>query len=450
MQATAPATDQGGLRRCLGPLAVTSQAVGSIGLTLTAVINIPEAMRTAGRATWIAYLLALGAILLVSETLVLFRRVPSGPQGIAGYVASGLGQRPSALASWTLLLGYGAAFLACLTFLGADLARLLLHLGLPAAGTAGFLLGGLACYGFARRDVKLSTTTMLFTEAISVLIVLGLTLLVLRQGGPAQDLRAIEPSGDSAAMVRSGLMVAVLSFIGFESAANLESEAIRPERLVPQALRLSVCTAGVLFVLWAVVLPEGLAWLPPSQRYSLTAVSDLADRLGQQGAGLWIQLGTFLCLFGSSLGSLNALGRVSFALAGQRLLPASLHRVHPRFGTPDAALTALFLPLIAGGAGVVACGLSTDTLFNGFGGFSVLAFLLVYGMVAVSCLRSALPGSSPRRRWLVGGSCLLAVAAIGCAYLIGVVQQQPRMLLSFVALLLLGLLRMAMPSFRPG
>lgn len=347
MAPAAPAAGHGQLRRCLGPLAVTTQAVATIGLTLTAVINIPEAMRTAGPATWIAYALALAVIVLVSETLVLFRRLPGGPQGIAGYVEAGLGARPSALASWVLLLGYGATFLACLTFLGADLDQLLQHLGLPAAGTAGFLVGGLACYGFARRDVQLSTTTMLVTEALSVLIVLGLTLLVLRQGGPAQDLRALDPAGDTAALVRAGLMVAVLSFIGFESAANLVAEALQPERMVPRALRVSVLTAGGLFLVWAVVLPEGLAWLPASQRYGLGAVSALADRLGQGGAGLWIRAGTFLCLFGSSLGSLNALGRVAFALAGQRLLPGRLGRVHPRHGTPAAAPASCLMASVA-------------------------------------------------------------------------------------------------------
>ncbi|MGA0162614.1 MAG: hypothetical protein ACO3JW_12250, partial [Vulcanococcus sp.] len=62
-----------GLRRCLGPMEVTAQAVGTVGLTLTAVFNIPQAMRGAGSATWISYALALTLVLLVSETLVLFR-----------------------------------------------------------------------------------------------------------------------------------------------------------------------------------------------------------------------------------------------------------------------------------------------------------------------------------------------------------------------------------------
>jgi amino acid transporter len=254
-------------------------------------------------------------------------------------------------------------------------------------------------------------------------------------------MRAIDPAGDSLVQVRGGLMVAVLSFIGFESAANLGSEAVNPERAVPRAMRLAVATAGALFLVWAVFLPEGLSWLPAAERLSLDPLSDLAERLGQPGAGLWIKVGAFLCLFGSSLGSLMALVRVSLSLARQRLLPARLAGVHPRFGTPSAALTGVALPLIGGGALLVARGLSASQLFDLFGGFSVLGFLLVYGLVALSSLRAPLPGCSPRRRTLVGGSCLVAVSAIALGDLSGVVGQQNGMLLTFVALLLLGWLR---------
>jgi amino acid transporter len=429
------------LKRCLGPVAVTAQAVATIGLTLTAVINIPEAMRSAGRATWISYLIALAAVLLVCETLVLFRRLPAGPDGIAGYVRVGLGERAAALSSWALLLGYGATVLACLAFFGSYLVRLLLHAGLHCPQVLGFLLGGLACLELARRDVKLSTHTMLVTESISVLIVLGLTVLVLVHGGPAADLRALDPLGDHWDQVRAGLMVAVLSFIGFESAANLGSEAMNPERAVPRAMRLAVATAGVLFLFWAIFLPEGLSWLTPAQRLGLDPISDLAERLGQAGAGLWIKIGAFLCLFGSSLGSLTALARVTYALARGRLLPARLARVHPRFGTPAAALLAVALPVIGGGALVVLKGLSANQLFNLFGGFAVLGFLLVYGLVALSSLRAPLSGCSRRRRWLVGGACLIAMAGVALGYVSGVMGQQNAMLLTFLALLLLGWLR---------
>lgn len=439
------------LPRHLGSLAVFAQAVASIGLTLTAVLNIPQASRSAGRATWICYLVALATILLVSETLVLFRRLPAGPQGIAGYVGGGLGPRAAAGASWTLLLGYATAFLACLAFFGDSLDRLLPHLGLPMLGVGGFLLGGLLCWQMVRRDVRLSAHTMLLTEATSVTILLALTVLVCRQGGPPLLLRELDPVGDGFAQVRSGLMVAVLSFIGFESAATLGGEALRPAVVVPRAMRASVLLAGVLFLIWAVVLPAGLAWLPPAERSGLDPLRDLADQLGQPGAGLWIEAGAFLCLFGTCLGSLTALGRISFALAAAGVLPARLARVHPRFGTPAAALAAVGIPLILGGALPVARGVAVDRQFDLFGSSSVLAFLLVYGLVALAGLRGPLPGTASRRRLLVAGACLLAVGALAVAYLSGVWQQDAALVLSFGALLVAGWWRAwRLPPPSPG
>lgn len=424
------------LRRCLGPVAILGQSLATVGLTLTAVLNIPDVQLAAGRATWLAYALALAVILLVAETLVLFRHEPTRPTGIAGYVEVGLGQGVGGLASWALLLGYGAAALACMAFLGFYLRFLLSPLGLPPLVT--FLVGGLASLELARRDVRLSTTTMLLTETVSVLIVLGLCVAVLQRGGPAADLWALNPDGDNVAQVRAGLMVAVLSFMGFESAANLGQEALRPELAVPRALRTAVLVAGGLFLFWSVVLTEGLGWLSAAQRTALDPISLLADTLGQAGAGRWIQFGTFLCLFGSSLGSLTAFGRLGLGLARQGVLPRRLAAVHPRFQTPAPAMVGLGLPIIGFGAVLVQRGLPPETLYNLFGGVTVLSFLMVYGLVALSSLRQPLAGCSPRRRMLTGGSSLVAVLLVACSYVGGVIGHQGGLLASFAGLMGIG------------
>lgn len=54
------------LRRCLGPVAVTAQAVGTVGLMLTAVFNIPEAMRSAGSASGIAGYVSAGLVAFIA------------------------------------------------------------------------------------------------------------------------------------------------------------------------------------------------------------------------------------------------------------------------------------------------------------------------------------------------------------------------------------------------
>lgn len=421
-------------------MAVTAQAVATVGLTLTAVINIPETARTAGRATWLCYAIALVAILLVAETLVLFRRQPGSASGIAGYVEAGLGPVAGAAAAWALLLGYGGSMLACLVFFGFYLDQLIGLMGVQPIPVIGYLIGGLGCLLLARRDVRFSTATMLTTESISVLIVLGLCLVVLRHGGSHADLAAVDPVGDTAAQVRSGLMVAVLSFIGFESAATLGEESLRPEQAVPRAIRLSVLIAGMLFLFWAVVLTEGLSWLPPATRNGLDPVALLADQLGRPGAGEWIRGGAFLCLFGSTLGCLNALGRIAFNLAESGVLPRPLARVHPRFRTPARALTAATIPLILIGGGLELRGLTVNQLFDQLGGFAVLAFLLVYAMVAIGALALALPGIPQLRRRLVAGCSLASVVAVALGYLWSALGPQKPMLISFVLMMLAGML----------
>ena len=118
-------------------------------------------------------------VMLVSETLVLFRRLPGHPSGIAGYVAAGLGARLVATASWVLLLVYGATLLCCLVFFGFFLEQVLLHVGWQAPRLLAYLFGACGCLELARRDVQLSTRTMLVTESISALIILTLTVVIV-------------------------------------------------------------------------------------------------------------------------------------------------------------------------------------------------------------------------------------------------------------------------------
>lgn len=425
------------LRRCLGPVAVTAQAVGTVGLTLTAVINIPQVAAGAGHGTPLCYGLAFVVILLVSETFVLFQHQPAGAEGIAGYVHRQLGTGAGRLAGWVLLLGYGATLAACLAFLGFYLNHLLLRVGLPLNPGLCVLIGGVGCLELARRDVRLSTTAMLLTESISVAIVLGLCLLVLLRGGSSADLQALDPAGDSLSQLRAGLMAAVLSFIGFESAATLGDESRHPERAVPRALRQAVLVAGCLFLFWSVVISEGLTWLPLGERAGLDPLSLLADRLGQPGAGDLIRLGAFLCLLGTCLGAITALARVSFALARAGVLPEPLARVHPRFRTPARALWSLGLPAVLLAAGPVATGVNTSTLFNQYGSFSVLGFLLIYGLVAAASLARPLPGVSGTRRTLVGGLALLAISSVSILFISGLAAD-PAVLLIFLATMAIG------------
>jgi amino acid transporter len=427
------------LRRCLGVLPTTGQALATVGLTITAVINIPAALAAgSGHGTWLCYAIALVAMLLVVETLVLFRRHPTRADGIAGYVAAGLGQGSSTLAAWALFFGYGALFVGCLSFFAAYLASLLQPLGLALPVLALFALGGAAALLLARRDVPVSATTMLASETVSVLLVMALCgLVLLAAAGRTTPLPAPEPLGTD---VGAGLMAAVLSFIGFESAANLGEEVSRPQQAIPLALRSSVLLAGMVFLFWAVVLTEGLSWLPVAVRQGTDPLLALSELLHWPLAGRLVELGAALSLFGTSLGSLTAMGRLGYVLAQVRVLPPALAIVDGRFATPARALAASALPAMLLGAALLQAGQTPQSLYDGFGGGAVLAFLLVYGLVAMAALQNPLPGTLTRRRQWTAGTCLIVCTVVLLSYGRTLLQGQPMLLVGSLGILTIGAL----------
>ena len=83
-------------------------------------------------------------------------------------------------------------------------------------------------------------------------------------------------------------------------------------------------------------------------------------------------------------------------------------------------------------------GVTASQAYDTLGGFSVLGFLLVYALVAISSLKRPLKGSSKRRRWLIGSGSLLAVTAVTVGNLSAIVGHQNGILISFGLLMLLG------------
>ncbi|MDX6739714.1 amino acid permease [Actinocorallia sp. A-T 12471] len=153
--------------------------------------------------------------------------------------------------------------------------------------------------------------------------------------------------------VFSAVAIVFFAFIGFDVVATTAEEAHRPQRDLPIGIlgSLGICT--LLYVLVSLVV-VGM------QHYSdLSESAPLADAFRAVGQPFFAGLISVGAIFGLTTVVLILLlgqSRVFFAMSRDRLLPESLARVHPRFGTPArstilmgtiVALLAGFIPLSA-------------------------------------------------------------------------------------------------------
>src|SRR6201993_3656958 len=96
-----------GLRRgILSPFETLAQSVSTIAPTATPAATIPLVCALAGNGTWLAYVLATVAILLVAWCVGRFARYSSSPGSLYSYASMILPAWLSSIAAWSLLLAY--------------------------------------------------------------------------------------------------------------------------------------------------------------------------------------------------------------------------------------------------------------------------------------------------------------------------------------------------------
>src|SRR5580693_9138825 len=159
-----------GLRgETLSPMETLAQSVSTIAPTSTPAATIPLVAALAGNGTWLAYLLAMIAILLVAWCISRFARYSASPGSLYTYAAMILPPWLGAVAAWSLLLAYVATgssviggFYHYANFLFVDV------VGRGFSGAAIALIATAAAVWITWRDVKISARMMLWFEGASL------------------------------------------------------------------------------------------------------------------------------------------------------------------------------------------------------------------------------------------------------------------------------------------
>jgi amino acid transporter len=259
--------------------------------------------------------------------------------GFYTYMAHGLGKPPAVAGGLVAVVSYNALAIGLVGAFGYFVQLIAQSHGLTAPWWvwSGLGLILLAYFGYRQIDISAKTLSIVMLAEIGILTALAIAIVV-RRGADAFPAASFDPRTVAAPGIGVALMFALISFVGFESAALYGEESRDPRRSVPRATYASIALIAVFYTLvsWVVVGAIGVGNLAPTAQSQL---GDLFFRLSDDflGAAATVVMQILLCtsLFGSMLALHNGANRYMYVLGRERVLTAWLGGVN--HGTPHRA-----------------------------------------------------------------------------------------------------------------
>jgi amino acid transporter len=378
-----------GLRReALSPMETLAQSVSTIAPTTTPVATIPLVCALAGNGTWFVYVLATAAVLLVAWCVGRFARYSASPGSLYTYAAIILPPWLGAVTAWSLLLAYVATGSSVIGGF-YHYANLLLR-DATGHGTSAVLLAvivtGVSIW-IAWRDVKISARLMLWIEAASLAVILTVVMLVLVRHGWHLDRTQLRLSGVNGSGLRLGLVLALFSFVGFESATTLGAEARNPLKTIPRAVIQSSLLAGAIFTVCAYAEVLGFRTVGQDLGTSPAPMHVLAGVGGVPILGPLIDIGALVSLFAGTLACITAAARVLLLMAHNGLAHASLSATHARNETPGRAIVVTGIAALLPVAMLAARRSSGLDVYGWMGSLATYGFIVAYALVSFALPR---------------------------------------------------------------
>jgi amino acid transporter len=336
----------------------------------------------------IGFVVALCAANQYSE---LARELPSSGSAYT-FVVEGLNAHWGFITGWVGLMGVAIGAPYSFILMSANLQALVQRWsGINIPWSIWFVLAvGIVfaiCYIGIRKSLSVDLTLLGFEMGICLLLALLIFFHVGSQGGLTLapfSVSQVPKGGD----LTVGIIFAVLSFIGFETAATLGEETNNPARNIPRAIFGSMIVVGIFYILMAYAATIGYGIPNMVTGYANNAAP--FDTLGRQFWGnifaLLIDLTGILSFFGAALAIVNGGARIMYAIGRDGLLPRWTARTHRKYHTPIGAIT--FLCLFA-----LICGIPLGFLmtpieaFSFLGTLDALLILILYVLVNIACIR---------------------------------------------------------------
>lgn len=402
----------------LGFMEAVGQSLANISPTLTPALNMGAVVALAGQGTWLVYVAATIALIIVGLNMSTLASRFSAAGSFFIFIARSLGPMMGGLTGWALILAYIGTAMALLAGLAIFVNNTLAPFGVSIPPIISYVIFGFLAWYLAYRDIKLSSRISLVIEAISVTVITVLVFTVVgKHYSPSVVYTQAGISGASVKGMFGGVVLAIFSFVGFESSVTLGKETRDPTKNIPRAVMGSMLFAGAFFTIMALAM--------------ITAYKGNATAFGNDSAPLETLLGYLnltalsapvyaiasLSLFACILASINAGSRLLFSMGRYQFVHRSMGLVHTTHQTPHIAVTISSVLAVIGPIALIGQG-SMNT-YDITGTVATFGFIFVYLLISISApiyLAKKRLGSVTSVFFGITGAGLMVAAFFGSVY----------------------------------
>ena len=175
------------------------QSIANVSPTLTPAVAVVVVVGMAGTASWLVYVLATIALIVVGINIGKLASKISAAGSFFIYVSRGLGPSWGVLSGWAMLAAYLFTAMALTAATSLFIDALLSTLGYAAQVPRVALYLGISAliWVFATRDIRISSRFGLTMEVISVAIIGFVCFLTWAKHGYAIDTAQVSMKGSS-------------------------------------------------------------------------------------------------------------------------------------------------------------------------------------------------------------------------------------------------------------
>ncbi len=303
----------------------------------------------AGSFAYLDLVLTSITVLLVALSISVFARRIAAAGGVYTFVTRSIGPVVGFIAGAAIAVGYASVAMDTLRSGVRRLGGLVT--GEPQESSGNLLLIamviaiGVVITIFIALGARTSTRVLLVVEVVTVTAILVVSFVVFagtgwNVSGLIPDFTAVPPLDSFA----SGIGLALVGFVGFESAVALGPESKRPLSNVPRAL---VWTASAIAIVYLFGVAAQLSAVATG-----TTEGTLLSNADQLATVPWIEPAIDAVIAASwiacTIALSNALVRLVFTMSREGVLPKVLGRTSARFGTPYVAAIVGGVILVSG------------------------------------------------------------------------------------------------------